>query len=505
VLPPRQHPGLNRAVLGFFLVVVVAHLPLLLSRANEADARLGHTIPSALGDDADYQVLAVNMLHGAGYSSWALLPESDYRLDGVLPRSPVGDDRSVGQFRRSPGFSLMLAAVYSIAGTDPIVARRTIATLTWLTGVLLLATGAVQAGWIGSLAGGAAALYHLNVFPGTYNFERLLSESPTAFWVALFAFLFTLFLKRRQTTLAIGSALSLAAVILMRVNFLPVLPLLAAYLLAIRHPSRSVLMFVLVACIPITVWSAYASASMGRLVLISEAGSRLFANTNNTGTLEGEGANRSNQGLRSPVDGAEVDGWNKGLRFWRENASRVPELFYVKLRAGFWFADGLSLNRLRPERFFLVGVAYVIVALGFLSLTIPWPAAFRFNPETLLAPQVAGVMILFVIGNKYGLFPVLMVWTILLALSILRWSGPQPSMPAAEVGWFAAFVASHAITTMVFYGVRFHFPLDSNLMLIAFLGTLLTLHESSRRQPRLCMAFGATVFLAVVLPVLKLW
>lgn len=516
-IPPLEHPGLSRAVFGIFLLAIVAHAPGLWTQAANADATLSHAIPT-VGDDGGYQILAVNLLHGLGYSSQRLLPNRDYRLHGPAGEATTVDDYSrERQFRRSPGLPLMLACAYKLFGPATIVAQRMMAMLTWLTALLLLVTGAVLAGWAGSLAGGLSALYHLNYFPGTYNFERLLSENPTAFWVALFGLAFTLFLKRASTITAAWSAASLAGLILMRVNFFPVLPLLVVYLMASKWDWRRVVLFAVVATLPLTLWSAYASASMGRPVLITMAGPQLFAHTNNLDTLEGIGPERWNQGGWNPgfyskgdgtwgtdfhnqVKTAE-NGWLKGLGFWRDNFSRVPQLFFVKLRVGFWFANGTSANGLHPEGFFLIGIGYLVIALGFLPVKLPWVSAVRLTPDRLLASQILVLSTLFLLWNRHGLLPVLIVWLLLLCLSLLRLNGQQQPLPFPNPVWFGAFVASHAITTILFYGIRFHLPLDSNLLLVCFLGMLLTVYETARRGGWLTLYFLSVALLTVLEPV----
>jgi hypothetical protein len=516
-----EHRLLQRVVFSVMFVAVTAHLPVLWARAAAADAALRHAIPATLGDDSSYQILAINLLHGRGYSTAPALPPHAYRLDvPPVQASPAEAASRDGQFRRSPGLSLMLAGVYWLAGTDTIAAQGMMAVLTWLSAVLLLLTGAVAAGWLGSMAGGLTALYHLHLFPGTYGFERILSEGPTAFWVVLLGFFLTLFLKRPRPWFAIGSGLSMAAVALMRANFLPVLPLLVGYLLIVRQDRRLVLMFAAAAAAPIIAWSAHASTSMGRPVLISMAGERLFANSNNADTLEGVGPERWNRGGWNPGFSRRPDGtyendfhnqarpgesgWHKGLAFWRASGARLPELFFVKLRAGFWFADGASINWLRPGRFFLLGIGYLIIALGFLPRRLPGRRLMRASPDQLLAAQVIVLSALFLLGNWNGLLPVIGVWITLAAISLLRLQGPPQVLPIENPAWLTAFVVSHGLTTIVFYGtMRFHLPVDSSLMLVCFLGVLLTVYESARRSAPLLVGYSAVLVVTVVLPFLR--
>lgn len=523
LVPSLQPVGLNIAVPGAFLLAIAAQLPGLLTQAAFADATLNHAIPLT-GDDGDYQVLAINLRHGQGYSSRLLLPIDRYRLDEdgpgsaeALQSAQSAQSGAVIEFRRSPGLSLMLGGVYLVFGSETIVTRRTMALLAWLTGVLLLITGAVTAGWAGSLAGGLSALYHLKYFPGTYHFERVMSENPTAFWIALCGLLFTLYLKRGSRLLLVASALSLAGVILMRVNFLPVLPLLALYLAGLKRSWGNSLLFAAVAALPLLLWSGYASLAVGRPVLLTQGGPGLFANTNNLDTLEGVGPDRWNQGGWNPgfyrkADGTWAkdnhnvvqpgeSGWLKGLTFWWNNLSRVPELFFVKLRSGFWFSDGGSLNWLRPEGFFLIGIGYLLVAVGFLPFRLPLAAVLRQSPERLLVAQIALIAVLFVLWNKHGLLPVLAVWSLLMCLSLLRLSGRQQPLAVPNPAWFLGFVISHAMTTLLFYGIRLHQPLDSSLMLICFLGVILTVRETARHGWLLPVCFAGLIVVTVFEPI----
>src|SRR5436190_5285210 len=244
-LPSFLHANLNRIVLVVFLLAIASYVPSLLAAAARGDEKWQHAIPITLGDDNAYQILAVNVLHGLGYAERLLLPVEEYRLEAYQPKDPrLETASSLPQFRRAPGLALMLAASYKVFGPETIVARRTMAVLAWLTALCLLLTGSVTAGWIGSVAGGLTALYHLNYFSGMYSLERILSENPTAFWVALFGLTFTLFLRRNRSPWLVMSALSLSAVILMRANFIIALPLLALYLARVTRRGRPVALFV---------------------------------------------------------------------------------------------------------------------------------------------------------------------------------------------------------------------------------------------------------------------
>jgi hypothetical protein len=511
-LPPLEDTALTRALVLVFALVLLAHLPLLLARAGAADTRWRHLIPASRGDDGAYQILAINMLHGEGYSILAVLPAETYRVDVQLADERAVTDRSL-QFRRSPGLSLMLASVYAVAGTETIVAQRMMATLAWLTGVALLIAGAAIAGWVGALAGGLTAVYHVHLSPVTYGFDRLLSENPTAFWITAFAAAFAVFLNRRSRRTAIIAGLCLAAIALMRVNFLPAIPLLIGYLPVARVPRRLSVWFTAAALAPVLAWCVYASVSTGRIVIISQAGARLFANTNNLDTLEGIGPDRWNQGGWNPgfvaapggewrmdlhnVPAPGESGWNKGLEFWKQNLVRLPQLFFVKWRAGLWYSNGMKENILRPERFTLAGIGFLAIGAGFLPLRKRWPWVPRVAPNRLLGMQLGVVTVLLAAGNQHGMLLVIALWLTLFVLSLLR-LGESTPVPFQNPVWLLAFVASHALTTTLFYGMRFHLPIDSVLILVAVYGILFAAYELARRSTVQALAFLTIVLLAAI-------
>lgn len=499
----RRH---SRLVTSIALVVVASHLPWLLARAATADEAQHQSIPM-IGDDGGYHIPAVNLIHGYGYSDAIHLPIEAYNLDLTVP---AGAERlkeylTAGpakepwySFNWAPGTTLMLAGAYAVFGSETMVARRLMAASIWLTALMLVLIGASMAGGLGALAGGLAAVYHLHYFPGAHNFERILSESPTALLIALFCAVFSWFVKHRNRVLFVLSAVTLSAVLLARANFLPALFVICVYLRLLDFDWRRIILFAAVALLPTAAWAGYASIKKERFVLVNVQGQTLFAETNNMDTLEGIGPARWNQGGWNPghyqkPDGTwEIDGHNqvkpgengyvKGLTFWKDNLARVPELFYIKLRHGFWFSNGQSLNRFRPEGFFLIGIGYLLLAVGFLPMRIPFTVRSTVTPQSLLAAQIGLIGVLALLWNMNGLAPILVVWAFLLVLSLLRLSMSRDRLPCDNPVWLLAFVAAHAVTTIMYYGIRFHQPIDPPLMFVALLGLLMTTHETVRRS-----------------------
>jgi hypothetical protein len=252
---------------------------------------------------------------------------------------------------------------------------------------------------------------------------------------------------------------------------------------------------------------------MHKFILITGQGSTLFAETNNIDILEGNGSDRWQQGNWNPgfsqkedgtwvIDGHNQvkpgeSGWEKGLTFWKNNLARLPELFFVKLRVGFWYNNEVSLNWLRPEGFFLVGIGYLLTALGFLPISLPFRYTLPAKSQWLLIAQLLLICLLFVLWNKHGFGRVLIVWLLLLVLSLLRLCVEQSRLSFHSPIWFLAFITCHGITTVIYYGVRFHHPIDPYLILFCFIGILITAYEALKRNLWLFVGFTCIVFFQV--------
>jgi hypothetical protein len=522
IIPPVGHNKLTLTIFAVFFVVIISYLPEFLSRADVTDKELNRSVLT-IGDDGSYQTLALNFLHGLGFSDAVSLPLETYHLDldsefGAYIRKTYeangGIPPSSLQFYRAPGFPLLLSATYAIFGNQTLIARRMMAVLTWLTAVLLLLTGSCMAGWLGALAGGIVALSHLNYSP-LLDFERILTEIPSAFWVTLFAFLFTVYLKKDHISVLILSAISLAGIILTRANFLCALPLILAYLYLQRHRLRELVIFGAIVSVPVVAWSMYASLKLGRPVMMSTQGHVVFADCNNVDTLEGIGPRRWNQGAWNPgwelrEDGSWVNtaryspkpgesGWIKGLTFWKENITQLPRLFYVKLRVGFWYNDGAQpkLNWISPGTIFLIAIGFLFIAVGLrVPKRVP-SVLLKIESRKTLLLQLGLIAVLVLMGSRTGFWQVVVVWFLILLVALLRPYGDYYRLPFVSPVWFLAFIVSHAVTTVLFLGVRYHQPLDGLLMLFGVLGLLVCLYELVKRSPVLSVSFlmiGVWVF-----------
>jgi hypothetical protein len=512
IIPTVGHNKLALMIFVGFLVIIGSHLPALLDQADVADENLSRSVPT-MGDDKGYQILAINFLHGLGFSEAVSLPLETYHLDldseygAYIKKTYEANGRvpaSSLQFYRAPGFPLLLGATYAIFGNQTLIARGMLAVLTWLTAVLLLLTGSCMAGWLGALAGGIMALYHVNYSP-LLDFERMLTEIPSAFWVALFAFLFTVYLKKDRISVLILSAISLAGIVLTRPNFLPVLLLILIYLYLRKHILRELVIFGAIVSVPVVAWSVYASVATGHLVTLTTQGEVAFPECNNIDTLEGIGPQRWNQGKWNPgwelrEEGSYVNtfryspkpgesGWIKGLTFWKENITQLPRLFYVKLRVGFWYNDGVKSNWLHPQTIYLIAIGFLFMAVGLrVPKTVP-SLLLKIESRKILLLQLGLIAVLVLIGSRTGFWQVVVVWFMILLVALLRPYGDYYQLPFVSPVWFLAFIVSHGITTILFLGVRYHRPLDGLLMLFGVLGLLVCLYEVVKRSSVLTVCF----------------
>src|ERR1044071_2396514 len=77
---PNVNRKLDLAFLVLALVAISVQLPGLLKRAEVADEKSPHSIPTT-GDHHDYQIHAVNLLHRLGFAESMSLPLETYHLD----------------------------------------------------------------------------------------------------------------------------------------------------------------------------------------------------------------------------------------------------------------------------------------------------------------------------------------------------------------------------------------------------------------------------------------
>jgi len=496
------------------LCIIFAHIPLMWIRADNADRMLNNLVLTCC-DDQDYQTLAINLLFGKGYSQSISVPFEAYHLalDTITTRSQkatyerIGVQSAVPGFYRPPGLPILLALTYTLIGNNPLNARRMLAMQAVATAFLLYFTGIALNKRLGSIAGGFAAVYFLNFQPGliqplAVSYGALTTEAPTAFWVALFCLPFISYLKSNRTAYLLIAACALAGAVFTRPNLLPAAILLLVYLLITRRRLAHCILFIVINVAPLIGWSLYASKAAGQFVAFTTQSDSLFAETNNMEMLQGSiqnspgdwspGYAKDAQGnvyitfANDPVAGQS--GWSKGLLFWRDNLTLLPRLFYTKLFAGFWNFYGFSVNGLQPERFHLLGIGFLIAALG---LRMPTNERAFFTSKRSMLIVGLLLLLIFVAGNHLNFSATIVIWFTIMICALISPYGDRLKLDLAPTTWFLAFIGCHLITTLVFYGIRFHWPLDTNLMLFSFIGILVVLeqfiHYATQNLPKIAV------------------
>lgn len=454
-------------------------------------------------DDTDYQVLAVNLLHGYGFTETLRLPIEEYKT--IRDESLFNPDY-IFPFYRAPGFVILLVGLYTITGVSPLATRLMIGVLIWLTAVLLAWIGDRLAGWVGSLAGGMAGYFLLKLSllmkgPEGFLSGRTLSEPLTAFLVTLFALLCIFYLQKKRPGFLYLACLTLTAVILTRANFLAALPIFLIWVFFETRQWKPVLVAAVLLFMPILAWSGYASYVHQSPVLLTTQGSEDFPRFNNLDVITGFGPEKLNQGGWQPGFARAADGelfitnrnapqpgengWVKGLQFWFSNPEKLPALFYTKLRAGLWFDEGVIYS---------LGIAFFLVALG---LRIPHQSN-RFLPSLdsnqILVLQIGLCSLLLWVAGSKSFWNVLLIWGLIGVIALLRPYGDAPPPLKAGLTWFIPLFAAHLVSTLLFGGdERFHFPIDPLVLLFGYTGGLLTAYTLVKRDLWLALIFGVLV------------
>ena len=511
-----------------FFIVLFFDLPRLLQLARTADGEFSGRV-STYGDDASYQILAVNMAYGHGFTERLMMDPENYHLDystdegarikAEYENGYAGSESKKYTFYRAPGLPLMLSATYRVFGNSPLAARQMLAVIAWLTAILLLLLGVVQGRWLGAIAGGLIGLYHLHYYPGLYEFSSILTEIPAAFGVTAFSLFLVVYLKNKHSIPLVFAALSFAYLSYVRVNLFLAFPLILVYLLAInKYPLRiwpvdwrklrDPALFGMVVMLSVGIWSYFGSTTMDQLVVFTTQGGREFPSFNNILVLEGVGPDHAGQGGWQAgkvydENGRWVDslyyakpgqsGWMMGFQFWFENFKDLPRLFYVKLRRGFWHDNFWSINALRPEGIHLIGIGYILMALGFRAPKRKICLLPKLSSRFIIGIQLGLIGVLWLIWNQVAFWLVCLTWLALFILALARPYGDAYRLPFVNPSWFLIFVICHAVITMLFTGYRYHWPMDPPLMVLALLGIFLTLYELLRQDWRTKLAAASYI------------
>jgi hypothetical protein len=494
-LPDVNHRWLRRGALAVVFIYLLSLLPGIVWAARHMDKVAEQRI--APWDDTDYQVLAINLLHGYGFTESLLLPLEEYhtsREESLFERDHIFP------FYRAPGFVFLLAGLYAVTGVSTLATRLMIGGIIWLTAVLLLLIGDRLAGWIGSLAGGMAGYFLIKLSmlmkgPEGFLSGRTLAEPLTAFLATLFALLCILYLQKRSHRFLYLACLTLAGVVLTRANFLAALPIFLIWIFFETRQGKPVLIAAILLFIPVLAWSGYASYVRQSPVLLTTQGSQDFPRFNNRQAIPGFGPEKLNQGGWQPgfarnangeliITNANAaregeSGWLKGLQFWFSNPEKLPALFYYKLRAGLWYEEGVIYH---------LGIAFFLLALGLRKPTSSIRFLSRLNSNQTLVLQVGLCFLLFWMADNQFFALVLLIWTLIAAIAWLHPYGDALQSLQASVVWFVPLFAAHLISTLLFGGdERFHFPIDPLVLLFGYTGGLLAAYHLIQRDLELSL------------------
>lgn len=488
-------------------IYLLSQLPGILWAARHMDKLAEQRV--APWDDTDYQVLAVNLLHGFGYTETLRLPVEQYK---TLRTESAFIKDNIFSFYRAPGFVFLLVGLYIITGVSSLAARLLVGILIWLTAVLMLWIGDRIAGWVGSLAGGMAGLFLLKkslLMTGPEGFlsGRTLAEPLTAFLVTLFALLCIYYSQKKHQGYLYFACLSLAAVVLTRANFLAALPLFLVWVYYETRQWKPVLIAAALLFIPILAWSSYASYIHHAPVLLTTQGSEDFPRFNNLDVITGFGPERLNQGGWQPgfarnTDGeliitntnaakAGENGWIKGFQFWLANPEKMPALFYYKLRAGLWFEEGAI---------YPLGIAFFLIALGLRKPSQRKGVLPSLDSRQILILQLGLCSLLLWMADLKIFWIVLLIWSLIVLIALLRPYGDIYPQLQAGFTWFIPLFAAHLVSTLLFGGdERFHFPIDPLVLVFGYTGGLLTAYSLIKRDLWLASILGILVASRLVL------
>jgi len=501
-LPDLQHRWLRLGALLLMFAYLSSLLPGIIWAARHMDKLAEQRV--APWDDTDYQVLAINLLHGYGFTESLILPLEEYH--SIRDESLFNPDPWF-PFYRAPGFVFLLVGVYTITGVSSLAARIVIGCIIWITAILLLWIGDRLAGWLGSLAGGMAGYFLIKLsmlMKGSegYLSGRTLSEPLTAFLVTLFGLLCILYLQKRSHRFLYLACLTLAAVVLTRANFLTALPLFLIWIFFETRQWKPVLIAAIIVFTPVLAWSGYASYVRQAPVLLTTQGAQDFPRFNNPEVITGFGPKRLHQGGWQPgfimgEDGEPIltnanaakageNGWLKGLQFWFSNPDKLPALFYYKLRAGLWYEEGVIYH---------LGIAFFLLALGLRKPGSRIRFLSRLTSNQTLVLQVGLSSLLFWMADIQFFAMVLLIWTLIAIIAFLHPYGDVLQPLQAKISWFIPLFAAYLISTLLFGGeIRFHFPIDPLVLLFGYTGSLLIAYHIIKRD--LGLAFVSAILVA---------
>lgn len=363
---------------------------------------------------------------------------------------------------RAPGYTLFLAAVYSLAGPDPGVARAVQLLLGVLTVYLVIDLGRRLFGRTAGLAGGIiAAFYWISIyFEGTLLIASVL---PLLTVVVLHALLAAR--RRGDGWAAFGAGLSLGLFALFRPNILLFVPVAMNYLYKPRNRWRGPLLAALgvaLLVLPVTVRNRIVS---GEWILLASQGGINFYIGNHEG-----------------ADGRHAV--FPGLASWRNDdierltASRLGHVPTANEISRYWGGEAVRVILRNPASF--------AARLGRKTLFFLWGYEIGNNRDIYAFRAGARPLALPLPG-----------WSIVLPLaligSVARWKdrkgGALPEL----------FAATYAVSVILFFVcARFRVPVLPALFPLAGAG-LVALASLGNRPGRLALAVAGTAAAVLLL------
>jgi len=378
-----------------------------------------HTGPTRqLGaDSVEYDQLARHLVQGEGYvlslghpSSW-----------------------------RAPGFPFFLAAVYVVAGINPLAAYLSFCLLGAGSCVLsyLLARELFSETWARA-TGVLAAVY----IPNVYQASAFWCENVFVPLLALGVWLIVRYLKSERIWLLVVSGVVLGFSALTRGNALLFLPIMMAILAASQWASRkwrpaAPVVFTAAFLVTIAPWAVRNwRIHHGRLVVISTVGGSTFYGGNNSRvlneprylgywTLDQLPGRERTVALDDEIEQEQMN-WTLGKQWVREHLAAMPRLWVFKI-VRMWIPDIASDNK-RYKALQLIGytpflVLYLLAAVRCCRSGLYWTTPWIVLHGVMLAALITTVIFFGAARYRDSNLPVLMVYAAIGLEWIWSWIG----------------------------------------------------------------------------------
>src|SRR5262249_20199124 len=135
------------------------------------------------------------------------------------------------------------------------------------------------------------------------------------------------------------------------------------------------------------------------------------------------------------------NGWIKGFTFWRDNITHLPRLFYLKMWKNYWYDGGSAKNRLRPEGVYLIGIGFLLLALGFRQTQqVSILLSGRIKSPSVVLFQLSLIALLFLFWNAYPFWVIILVWSVISMVALLCPYGDYYRLCFPSPTWFLAFI-----------------------------------------------------------------